>query len=75
MEEMTYDIEILDNGAVLTDNDNCWRECEKYSDDGSDEDQSVINLIGRNIWPGINRYFGDNPVTKVKIIIKIEAIK
>lgn len=78
MEEITYNIEFLDNGIVLTDIDNNWAECEKYSDNSDNgyyKEQSIINLIGKNIWSDIIHHVEDKPIDKVKITIKIEEIK
>lgn len=75
MEEIKYNIELLDNGMILRSEANGLAECEKSDSDLIVDDVNVQNLIGRYILNDIMEFIEKTDSVKMKLTIKIEKDK
>lgn len=70
-ESITYMVEMLDNGITLTIPEQDFKQCEKFTDIGKDDDDAMIKFIGKNLWADIKQ-FADYKVTNdIKIELTI----
>lgn len=73
-ENITYMVDILDNGITLTIPEQDFMQCEKFSKDGKTDDEAIIKFLGRNLWEDI-RSFADYRLTndiKIKINLSVK---
>ena len=71
-EEFELHIQWLDNGIILSEPSCNLLLCEKFSNDGGDNDDAMHKFLGRNLWLDVKDFCCRTTSTNVKITIQIE---
>lgn len=70
--QVTYRIQMLDNGIVFEDIDDETFECKEFSESGRQKDEAINKYLGLNLWSDILNYCDNNLTNKVKVKITFE---
>lgn len=70
--QVTYHIQILDNGIMFRDIENELFECKEFSGNGGEKDEAINKYIGLNLWSDLLNYCDNNLTNKVKVNITFE---
>lgn len=71
-EKYELHIQWLDNGIVLAEPAFDTIQCEKFSNNGKDDDMNMHEFFGQNLWADICSFCNNNLTNQIKITITIE---